>query len=320
MQNNELHVPVMLDEVVTALNPLDESFIIDATFGNGGYSLALLNKAKCSVIAFDRDPDAILRGEKLSSDYKDRFTLYKNCFSNIRSVLKNTPFSQVDGMVFDLGVCSTQFNEAERGFSFNLNGPLDMRMSKSGITAEKIVNDFDEQTLSKIIWEFGEEKASRKIAKAIIKNRKIKSIKTTFDLKNIVHSVKPKPAYGKIDSATKTFQALRIYINDEIEELKKAILDSEHILKKGAKLVVVSFHSLEDRIVKNFFKNRSDNSPKPSRHQPLTNIPSPTFKIITKKPIYPSDKEKEANYRARSARLRVAERTSAKPTDYQGVN
>ena len=313
MKKSNLHTPVLLDEVISSLRLFDKNHIIDATFGNGGYSSAILNSSKCFVTAFDRDPEAILRGKELLKKFKNRFSIFESCFSGIKKVLEKTKFKKADGIVFDLGVCSTQLDNANRGFSFRHNGPLDMRMSKIGIKAEDVVNESEEKKLSKIFWEFGEERKSKKIARAIINYRKKNKIKTTGELKDIIHSVFPKPVFGKPDNATKTFQALRIYINNELEELEKGMINSESILNQNGIISVVSFHSLEDRIVKKFLKLRSFNSPNPSRYLPITNKIQPTFKIITKKPILPSEQEIRHNYRSRSAKLRVAERTAALP-------
>ena len=318
-----LHQSVLLNEVVDALRPAVGKAYLDATFGNGGYSRALLDTDDCKVIAIDRDPDAIARGQMMVTEYKPRFALVEGCFSDMQSLVRgalastgSTPTSHdgtpvLDGAAFDLGVCSTQLDQADRGFSFRQDGPLDMRMSRSGISAADIVMHNEEHDIAQILWEYGEEKASRRIAKAIVKARSEATISSTSQLAAIIHSVMPAKRPGQIDPATRSFQALRIYVNRELDELKSGLAASEAMLKPGGILAVVSFHSLEDRIVKRFLASRSQIASQPSRHRPPSNGPAPTFELLTRKALQAGDREREDNSRARSAKLRVAMRTDA---------
>lgn len=304
-----LHQSVLLREVVSALSPADNATYLDATFGNGGYSRALLETANCKVAAIDRDPDAIRRGKPMLDEFAGRFSLLEGCFSEIAGLLGSK--TRLAGAVFDLGVCSTQLDRPERGFSFRTDGPLDMRMSKSGETAADVVMQTDEQMLAKILWEYGEEKASRLIAKAIVNARRNDPITTTSQLAAIIHSVMPAKRPGQIDPATRSFQALRIFINRELDELADGLTAVEAMLKPNGILAAVSFHSLEDRIVKRFLMARSQAAARPSRHMPDIDGPTPTFELLTRKAIVPSVSEKAENRRARSAKLRVARRTAA---------
>jgi 16S rRNA (cytosine1402-N4)-methyltransferase len=318
-----LHQSVLLNEVVDALRPAVGKAYLDATFGNGGYSRALLDTDDCKVIAIDRDPDAIARGQMMVTEYKPRFALVEGCFSDMQSLVRgelasigSTPTSHdgtlvLDGAAFDLGVCSTQLDQADRGFSFRQDGPLDMRMSRSGISATDIVMHHEEHDIAQILWEYGEEKASRRIARAIVKARSEATISSTSQLAAIIHSVMPAKRPGQIDPATRSFQALRIYVNRELDELKSGLAASEAMLKPGGILAVVSFHSLEDRIVKRFLASRSQIASQPSRHRPPSNGPAPTFELLTRKALQAGDREREDNSRARSAKLRVAMRTDA---------
>ena len=302
MAESSLHIPVMLDEVITALTPSAGKQFIDATFGNGGYSKALLDAADCQVAAIDRDPDAIRRGQPMIEAYSGRFRLMEGPFSQIASLCADGNIQKVDGIVFDLGVCSTQLDEAERGFSFRSDGPLDMRMSRQGRDASDIVNDLDEAELADIIWRFGEERASRRIAKAIVRARLDARIERTSQLADIVHSVMPRPKPGQADSATRTFQALRIFVNGELDELEMALAACEDLLAPNGVLAIVSFHSLEDRIVKNFLNIKSGNIPAPSRHRPDIREGTPAlYALSPRKPVLPSDREINLNARSRSA-------------------
>lgn len=315
MSEASLHIPVMLDEVICALAPADNGLFIDATFGNGGYSRAILSSAACSVAAIDRDPDAILRGQELIDASNDRLSLHEGHFSQMAEMMENTSFSEVDGIVFDLGVCSTQLDQPERGFSFRHDGPLDMRMSKDGTDAAHIINHYGEADIANILWRYGEERASRRIARAIAQARLIARIERTDQLANIIHSVMPRPKPGQADSATRSFQALRIYVNAELEEIEAALLAAEKLLKPGGILAVVSFHSLEDRIVKLFLADRSGAKARPSRHLPDVGPETlPTFILAPRKPIQPTQAEVSLNPRSRSAKLRVAQRTDAPVT------
>ena len=309
MAESSLHIPVMLDEVITALTPLAGKYFIDATFGNGGYSKALLDAADCQVAAIDRDPDAIKRGQPMIEAYSGRFRLLAGPFSQITSLCADANIQKVDGIVFDLGVCSTQLDEAERGFSFRSDGPLDMRMSRQGRDASDIVNELDEAELADIIWRFGEERASRRIAKAIVRARLDVRIERTGQLADIVRSVMPRPKPGQADSATRTFQALRIFVNGELDELESALAACEDLLAPNGVLAIVSFHSLEDRIVKSFLNIKSGNIPAPSRHRPDIREGTPViYELSPRKPVLPSEREIDLNARSRSAKLRVARR------------
>jgi len=312
-----LHTPVLLREVVTALAPIDGGTYLDATFGNGGYTAEILKTAACAVIAIDRDPDAIARGAPLVEASGGRLTLHQGVFSDMRSMLGAD--TALDGIAFDLGVCSTQLDQPERGFSFRLAGPLDMRMSNSGDSAADVVMTLDERALAQILWDYGEERASRRIARAIVRARADAPITTTGELAAIIHAVMPARRPGQIDPATRSFQALRIYINRELGEIEDGLAAAEAMLKPGGILAVVSFHSLEDRIVKRFLTERSGARARPSRHRPVPDGPAPTFELVTRKPILPTESEANDNARARSAKLRVARRTgapsSAQPTE-----
>ena len=311
MNMGTLHHPVMLPQIISALAPRDGDHIIDATFGNGGYSREILNQADCCVAGIDRDPDAISRAQAQMQDFGEKFTILEGSFSEMERLIANTLFNRPDGIVFDLGVCSTQLDEAERGFSFKSDGPLDMRMSKAGESAADIVNSMPEKELADIIFTYGDERASRRIARAISAKREEAPLLRTSELAQIVRTVLPRAKKGQSDPATRTFQALRIYVNNEIDELCDALLASERILPEGGILAVVSFHSLEDRIIKRFFSQRAGYAAQPSRHQPFQPDTEPTFRLLPRKPILPEISEIETNPRARSAKLRVGIRTSA---------
>ena len=311
MNMGALHLPVMLPQIISALAPKDGNHIVDATFGNGGYSRGILNQANCFVAGIDCDPDAIDRAHAQMADFGENFLILEGRFSEIERLTANTKFSRPDGVVFDLGVCSTQLDQADRGFSFKSDGPLDMRMSKSGKSAADIINSMPEKELANIIYTLGDERASRRIARAISVKREEAPLIKTSELAQIVRSVLPRAKKGQSDPATRTFQALRIYVNNEIDELCDALLASERILQEGGILAVVSFHSLEDRIVKRFFRQRAGHAAQPSRHQPVQVNSEPTFRLLPRKPILPETNEINFNPRARSAKLRVGIRTSA---------
>jgi 16S rRNA (cytosine1402-N4)-methyltransferase len=299
----------MLREVLSRLSPKDGALYIDGTFGAGGYTRAILQAANCRVIGIDRDQGAVAAGAAMVEEFSGRLTLAEDRFSNLDQVAHDLGHAKVDGVVLDVGVSSMQIDEASRGFSFRGDGPLDMRMGASGQSAADIVNEADERELSRIISLLGEEKFARKVARAICEARKIAPITTTGKLAEIVRSVvRAKP--NEIDPATRTFQALRIYVNDELFELSTALMAVERILVPGGKLVVVSFHSLEDRLVKTFLAARST-APAVSRHAPAAKTKPATFKLLTKKPLTPTEEESAQNPRARSAKLRTAERTEA---------
>lgn len=307
--NTPKHIPVMVDPVMNALAPNEKGTYVDGTFGAGGYAERLLQKGS-QVIAFDRDPDAIARGELLKAVYGDKLTLIHGTYGTMEGVIKEKGGGFIQGVVLDLGVSSPQLDEPHRGFSFQKEGPLDMRMSQEGLTAAHVVNTFSEKELSQLLWIYGEETRSRAIARAIVKKRTTKPLETTMDLAEVVHSVcGPKQPHHKIDPATKTFQAIRIYINDELEELRKGLEAAANILAPQGKLVVVTFHSLEDRIVKNFIRNRSTQKPKESRHAMVAEREDTSHVIFvdfSRKAILPSAAEVDHNPRARSAKMRWA--------------
>ncbi|HEX3651747.1 MAG TPA: 16S rRNA (cytosine(1402)-N(4))-methyltransferase RsmH [Rhizomicrobium sp.] len=302
------HAPVMLAEVIDAVRPQDGARYVDGTFGGGGYTRAILDAAQCSVVAIDRDPDAIARGRALQSRYAGRLTLIAGNFSEMESLLVETGELRTDGVILDLGVSSFQFDEAERGFSFREDGPLDMRMSKSGPSAADVVNTADEKTLTDILRRFGEERQAKRIARAIIAAR---PLTRTRELAEVVSKVLgPAAARHPIHPATRTFQALRIYVNDELGELERGLAAAERVLKAGGRLAVVAFHSLEDRIVKQFLAERSK-APATSRHAPEARAAhKQTFRLVWSGARTPHPEEIARNPRARSARLRAAERTA----------
>jgi 16S rRNA (cytosine1402-N4)-methyltransferase len=303
------HIPVLVREVVDALQPAGGERYLDGTFGAGGYTMALLDKADCQVIALDRDPDAIAAGQALAARYPSRLLLIEGRFGDMVELLQAEGVQEVDGVALDLGVSSMQFDQAERGFSFRASGPLDMRMEKRGQSAADIVNEADEAELADIFWRYGEERRSRRVAHAIVEQRKLKRIETTGELAEIVRRAVGVSAKDESDPATRAFQALRIAVNDELGELERGLAAAEQVLAPGGRLAVVSFHSLEDRAVKEFVRARSGRTPAPSRHAPpRTDRPAATLRDLTRRPVVPSDAEVAANPRARSARLRVAEK------------
>jgi len=305
------HTSVLGREAVEWLAPRDGSILVDATFGAGGYSRAILDVPGTRVIGIDRDRTAIAGGFGLIDRSEGRLTLVEDRFSNLAEVCAAQGFDAVDGVVMDVGVSSMQLDQAERGFSFRLGGPLDMRMGQSGPTAADVVAKASEADLANIIYIFGEERHSRRVARAIVAARQEAPIATTQALADIVGKVvRSKP--NEIHPATRTFQALRIFVNEELDELHQALSAAERVLKPGGRLVVVSFHSLEDRIVKNFLVERGKAS-SGSRHLPEVAQAASSFLILTKRPMTPGDAEVAANPRARSAKLRAAERTAAPP-------
>ena len=303
------HVPVLGGEAVEMLEPRDGGIYVDATFGAGGYSRAILDVAGTRVLGIDRDRSAIVGGFDLVDRSGGRLTLVEDRFSNLAEICAAQGFAAVDGVVMDVGVSSMQLDEAERGFSFRLGVPLDMRMGRDRPTAADVIASASETDLANIIYIFGEERHSRAVARAIVAARKEAPVTTTRALAAIVAKVvRSKP--GEIHPATRTFQALRIFVNEELDELHLALTAAESVLKPGGRLVVVSFHSLEDRIVKNFFAERGK-AGGGSRHLPEITQAAPSFVILTKRPVKPDDAEISANPRARSAKLRAAERTQA---------
>ncbi|MDE8346382.1 MAG: 16S rRNA (cytosine(1402)-N(4))-methyltransferase RsmH [Acidocella sp.] len=306
------HIPVLRAEAVALLAPRAGARYLDATFGGGGYARAILDMADCTVYAIDRDPAAIARGIDIAGFYPGRLKLFEGRISQISNILGTEGVAALDGAVFDLGVSSYQIDDAARGFSFRQNGPLDMRMGATGITAAMLVNTASESKLADILYEFGEEKASRRIAKAIIERRRLERFETTADLAGVIRSV-VRPDKSGIDPATRSFQALRIAVNDELGDIEAALTQVVQMLAPGARLVVVSFQSLEDRIVKRFFASASGRASQGSRHDPasLRTAQAPQFKLLTSRPVSASAAELRANPRSRSAKLRAMERLAA---------
>ena len=303
------HIPVLGQEMLAWLKPHEGGTYVDATFGAGGYSRAILKTGNSRVIGIDRDRAAIVGGFDLVDRSNGRLTLVEDRFSNLAEVCSAQGVIPVDGVVMDIGVSSMQLDEAARGFSFRADGPLDMRMGQGGPTAADVIAKASEADLANIIYIFGEERHSRAVARAIVAARKEAPLTTTRALADLVaRVVRAKP--GEIHPATRTFQGLRIFVNGELDELHLALSAAEQVLKPGGRVVVVSFHSLEDRIVKNFFNERAK-SAGGSRHQPETAKAQPSFAVLTKRPVVAGDDEVSANPRARSAKLRAAERTSA---------
>ncbi|WP_028878822.1 16S rRNA (cytosine(1402)-N(4))-methyltransferase RsmH [Terasakiella pusilla] len=302
------HIPVLLNEIVDAIDPQENDIVVDGTFGGGGYTKAILDKANCRVFGIDRDPDAIKRGNDLSQQLEGRLTMFEGCYGDMAALVDQ----KVNAVVLDIGVSSFQIDEADRGFSFREDGPLDMRMAQSGESAADVVNTYGEKELADIIYKYGEERHSRRVAKAIVEARKEEEITTTGQLAKIVRSVVWQ-AKDKIDPATRTFQGLRIYVNDELGELERGLAAAEQILEPGGRLVVVTFHSLEDRIVKKFLKERAGQTSRGNRYMPDAGDSGPqaTFTLINRKPVAPSDGECRENPRARSSKLRAALRTDA---------
>jgi 16S rRNA (cytosine1402-N4)-methyltransferase len=298
------HVPVMLNEVLDMLSPRDGGSYIDGTFGGGGYTRAILEAADCKVLGIDRDPAAIARGQALVDRFGGRLTLVQGEFSRMDEFAAAS-----DGIVLDLGVSSFQFDQPERGFSFREDGPLDMRMSLSGESAADFVNGADHSTLASVIARFGEEKNARRIATAIIAARPITG---TAQLAAIVSDAQgPAALRFAIHPATRTFQALRIHVNDELGELERGLDASLNILNPQGRLVVVSFHSLEDRMVKQFLSRRSTAAPRASRHAPAVAAPKAPFELLTRQPRTPTADEIASNPRARSAKLRAGLKLAA---------
>lgn len=306
------HYPVMLPEVLEYMRPAAGEVYVDGTFGAGGYARALLSAADCRVCAIDRDGAAIVRASEVAVEFGQRFVFMRGCFGAVAELLSDRGVGQVDGFVLDVGVSSMQLDEAERGFSFRFDAPLDMRMDRSsGVSAADIVNAYEEADLADVIYQYGEEHHSRRIARKIVQARAEKPLTRTVELAEIVRSVLPRKPTDKIDPATRTFQALRIAVNDELGELRRALEASLHILKPGGRLVVVSFHSLEDGLVKRFLQEKSSQQDRGSRHLPAAKMQGDAlFMLPVRKAVKPSEKEISENPRSRSARLRVAVRTA----------
>ena len=307
MINEIQHIPVLLEEVINGLSLTEDDIYVDATFGLGGYTKEILSKKNCKVIAIDRDPHTKVFADNLKKVFSDRLYFINGKFSDLVYFLNKQKIQKVGGIVFDLGVSSPQLDIKNRGFSFKHDGPLDMRMSCDGPTAEEFLDEVEEDILANIIYELGDEVFSKRISNNIIQYRSTNKIKTTGQLANIIRDAVPVKK-SKIDPATKTFQAIRIYLNDEIKELENGLIAAERVLRPEGRLAVVSFHSIEDRIVKNFFLKCLQNIPY-SRYLPELPKKKPSLEILTKKPILPSSKEVSFNKRSRSAKLRIAKRT-----------
>jgi 16S rRNA (cytosine1402-N4)-methyltransferase len=312
-QARQPHEPVLLAETMDALAPHDEGIYVDGTFGRGGYSAALLDRARCRVFAIDRDPEAIASGAELARRAGGRLSLIEGRYSEMDKLLGAAGIAAVAGIALDLGPSSPQLDDPARGFSFRADGPLDMRMARHGTTAAELVNTLPEAALADIIFLYGEERFSRRIARAVLAAREAAPIERTGELAAIVRKVVPAQP-GGIDPATRTFQALRIAVNDELGELERGLGAAERLLAPGGRLAIISFHSLEDRRVKTFLRQRSADAPRGSRHSPSAGgEAAPSFRLLTRKPIRPGEAEIARNPRARSARLRAAERTAAPP-------
>lgn len=309
--SNSPHVPVLLEEVLTALDLRDGASYVDGTFGAGGYTLAMLNRAGCTVYAIDRDPNAAAAGRALPEAQSGRLVLMEGRFGDMDQLLAERGVNLVDGVALDIGVSSMQIDQAERGFSFAKDGPLDMRMEQSGPSAADVVNYADEEDIANILYRLGEERQSRRIARAIVAARADKPFERTLELAGLVAKTIRKSSDG-IHPATRTFQALRIHVNDELGELERGLAAAEKMLAPGGRLAVVTFHSLEDRVVKTFLKERSGDVPSPSRHLPqLHTGPAASFTLVGRKAITAGAEEVSHNPRSRSAKLRVAVRTHA---------
>jgi 16S rRNA (cytosine1402-N4)-methyltransferase len=311
--SGQRHQPVLLAEVVAALGadnlgPQDGAIYVDGTFGAGGYSRAILQAANCTVFAIDRDPNAIAGAGDLVKEFAGRLHVIQGRFGDMVELLKDRGIRAVQGVTLDLGVSSMQLDEAERGFSFRFDGPLDMRMEQAGQSAADIVNSMAERPLADLIFTFGEEKKARRVAKAIVAARALAPITTTAGLAEIVRRAVGPSGPDRIDPATRTFQALRIAVNDELGEIDRGLAAAEALLAPGGRMAIVSFHSLEDRRVKHFMRERAGRNPKGSRHLPDVAATQATLRLVSAQGITPSDAEIAANPRARSSRLRVAEK------------
>ncbi len=309
---NAGHIPVMLREVLATLVPVDGETYLDGTFGGGGYAGAILDSASCTLWAIDRDPDAIVRGARIAARHPGRLHLIEGRFGDMLALLGEAGLATLDGVVLDLGVSSFQLNEPARGFSFRNDGPLDMRMGRDGPNAADLVNTLGEAELADVLFQFGEERLSRRIARAIVAARAEEPISTTLRLASIIRRSVP-PDRSGIHPATRSFQALRIRVNDELGEIERALDQAARLLNPGGRLVVVSFHSLEDRLVKRFMLAAAGRSAGVSRFDPrgmaVAQAPA-AFRLLTARAMRPADDEISANPRSRSARLRALQRVT----------
>lgn len=308
----DIHIPVMVHEIVEALAPAPGKSFVDGTFGRGGASRALLDAADCTVWAIDRDPEAVAAGWRLAARYPGRLQVLRGRFADMGALLAEQGIEAVDGVVLDLGSSSAQLDDPQRGFSFRHDGPLDMRMEREGLSAAEVVNGVDEATLAEIIADYGEERRARAVARAIVNARRQRPIERTGELAEIVARVVRRVPCG-VHPATRTFQALRIYVNDELEQLRAGLAAAERLLAPGGRLAVISFHSLEDRAAKRFLARCSGAEPRPSRHLPEESgsRAAPSFRLLFPGVRKPRADEVTANPRARSARMRAAVRTPA---------
>lgn len=307
------HIPVLLQPLLEAVSPVFGIWL-DGTFGAGGYTRGLLAAGADKVIAVDRDPLAFEMAADWAADYGDRIEMVEGVFSRLDDYA-----GDLDGVVLDLGVSSMQLDQAERGFSFLRDGPLDMRMSQTGQSAADIVNGAEEEVIADILFHYGEERASRRIARAIVRAREAEPISTTLRLAEIVESCLPRPKPGQSHPATRSFQGLRIAVNEEYRELLEGLMAAERALKPGGLLAVVTFHSIEDRMVKRFLQMRAGRSGGGSRYAPEMQAEAPQFELVTRKAVGPDDQELAENPRSRSAKLRVARRTDAPSGPVEGA-
>lgn len=298
------HIPVLLAHILKAVSPITGHWI-DGTFGAGGYARSLLDAGALTVYGIDRDPDVFELAKTWSDQYGDRLQLIEGNFADMETLVQGP----LDGVVLDIGVSSMQIDQSERGFSFQKDGPLDMRMSRSGATAADLVNGATEEELADILFQYGEERASRRIAKSVVSARKLTPVLTTDQLAKIIEVTLPKRKPGQSHPATRSFQALRIAVNDELGQLVRGLFGAEALLAAGGILAIVTFHSLEDRIVKRFLAARSGTSAKHNRWVPEANHQAPQFELLGRKAITADQDELDANPRARSAKLRLARRT-----------
>ena len=307
------HIPVLLTEVLDALQPREGGLVVDGTFGAGGYSRALLDRG-ARVVALDRDPAAIRAAAGLVAASDGRLRVLEARFGDLEAVAKDLDLAALDGVVLDIGVSSMQLDEPERGFSLRFDAPLDMRMSRTGRTAADLLREEDEETIADILFHFGEERAARRIARAIVVDRETSPFVSTLELARMIARVAPERPGELTHPATRTFQALRIAVNDELGELLRGLVAAERLLAPGGRLAVVTFHSLEDRIVKQFLTSRSGRGRAPSRLLPGEPAEAePTFEVPRGQPIEPSEGEASGNPRSRSAKLRFAVRLDASP-------